>query len=198
MATETGAVGGEPVEPAIEPSAEDLLVQVSKGNQDAFAEFYDLLAPRVFGLVCRLLIDRAQAEEVTQEVFLELWQSATSFDPNKGRASSWTMTIAHRRAIDRIRSAQAGRNRDLSIGIRDYWPDYDNVAEQVEVRLEHEKVVTAMQRLSEVQYQALCLAYYGGYTHSEIAERISVPVGTVKTRLRDGMIRLREELGVAS
>lgn len=180
------------------PSAEDLLFRISQGDQLAFSEFYDLLAPRVLGLIRRLLVDHAQSEEVTQEVFLEIWQSARRFDPNKGGAKGWVMTMAHRRAIDRIRSAQASRNRDTRIGIRDYEPVYDNVADTVEVRVDHEKVAAAMVRLSDTQRQAVRLAYYGGLSHSEIAEKVGVPIGTVKTRLRDGMIRLRNELGVTT
>lgn len=178
------------------PSAEDLLVRISQGDQQAFSEFYDLLAPRILGLIRRLLVDHTQSEEVTQEVFLEIWQSACRFDPNKGGAKGWVMTMAHRRAIDRIRSTQASRNRDTRIGIRDYEPVYDNVADTVEVRVEHERVQTAMGALSDAQRQAVGLAYYGGYSHSEIAEKVGVPIGTIKTRLRDGMIRLRNELGV--
>ncbi|WP_111718473.1 ECF RNA polymerase sigma factor SigK [Homoserinimonas sp. OAct 916] len=175
-----------------------LLGQVSGGDQDAFGELYDRFAPRVLGLVRRLLLDHAQAEEVTQEVFLEVWQSAGRFDPNKGRGATWIMTMAHRRAIDRIRSAQASRNRDTRVGIRDLEPGYDEVAENVEVVIEHERVKAAMARLSEAQRQAVSLAYYGGLTHSEIAAEIEAPIGTVKTRLRDGMIRLRDDLGVTS
>ena len=177
-------------------SAEDLLLRVSRGDQQAFSEFYDLLAPRILGLIRRLLVDHAQSEEVAQEVFLEIWQSASRFDPNKGGAKGWVMTMAHRRAIDRIRSTQASRNRDTRIGIRDYEPAYDDVAHTVEVRVEHEKVEAAMGALSDAQRQAVQLAYYGGFSHSQIAEKIEVPIGTVKTRLRDGMIRLRNELGV--
>ncbi len=173
-----------------------LLGQVSGGDQDAFGELYDRFAPRVLGLVRRLLLDHAQAEEVTQEVFLEVWQSAGRFDPNKGRGATWIMTMAHRRAIDRIRSAQASRNRDTRVGIRDLEPGHDEVAENVEVLIEHERVRAAMARLSEAQRQAVSLAYYGGLTHSEIAAEIKAPIGTVKTRLRDGMIRLRDDLGV--
>jgi len=106
--------------------------------------------------------------------------------------------MAHRRAVDRIRSSQAGRDRDVRIGIRDYESDYDNVAEVVETTIENERVKRAMSHLTELQRQAITLAYYGGYSHSEVAEKLRVPIGTVKTRLRDGMIRLRDELGVAS
>jgi len=152
----------------------------------------------VLGLVRRLLRDHAQSEEVTQEIFLEIWQSAKKYDSSKGGASSWIMTMAHRRAVDRVRASQASRDRDTRIGIRDYSPDYDNVSETVQIKIEHEKVEKAMLRLTELQRQAVTLAYFGGYSHSEVATMLSVPIGTVKTRLRDGMIRLRDELGVTS
>ncbi|NQX29770.1 ECF RNA polymerase sigma factor SigK [Microbacteriaceae bacterium VKM Ac-2854] len=173
-----------------------LLGRIAQGDQAAFAELYDQTASRVLGLITRVLVDRAQSEEVAQEVFLEIWQTAARFAPNKGSATTWILTMAHRRAIDRVRAAQAGRDRDTRIGIRDLDPEYDQVAETAEVTLEHEKVVIAMARLSELQRQALQLAYYGGYSHSEIAGILNCPVGTVKTRLRDGMIKLREEMGV--
>ena len=179
-------------------SQQDLLERVAQGDQRAFAALYDQISPRVFGLVKRLLRDHAQSEEVTQEIFLEIWQSATRFDPNKGGAATWILTMAHRRAVDRIRSSQSSRDRDTRIGIRDFKPDYDHVAETIEIRIEHERVEKAMSRLTELQRQAVTLAYYGGYSHSEVSEMLSVPIGTVKTRLRDGMIRLRDELGVAS
>ena len=179
-------------------SQQDLLERVAMGDQGAFSELYDQIAPRVFGLIRRVLKDQAQSEEVTQEVFLEIWQSAARFDPNKGGASTWILTMAHRRAVDRVRASQSSRDRDTRIGIRDYNPDYDTVSEAIEVRIEHERVEKAMQRLTELQRQAVSLAYYGGYSHSEVAQMLSVPIGTVKTRLRDGMIRLRDELGVTS
>lgn len=179
-------------------SREDLLDRVANGDQAAFALLYDEIAPRVLGLIRRLLVDHAQSEEVAQEVFLEIWQTASRFDAAKGGAATWILTMAHRRAVDRIRSSQSGRDRDTKVGIRDYAPEYDHVAETVEVTIEHERVKEAMSRLTELQRQAVTLAYYGGYSHSEVAALLSVPIGTVKTRLRDGMIRLRDELGVAS
>jgi RNA polymerase sigma-70 factor (ECF subfamily) len=182
-----------------EPLTQDqLLARVAQGDQAAFAALYDQIAPRVLGLVRRLLRDHAQSEEVTQEIFLEIWQTATRYDSNKGGASTWIMTMAHRRAVDRVRASQASRDRDTKIGIRDYDAQYDNVSETVQTRVEHERVEKAMLRLTELQRQAVSLAYYGGYSHSEVATLLSVPIGTVKTRLRDGMIRLRDELGVAS
>lgn len=177
---------------------ETLLMQVAGGDQAAFGALYEEVSPRVFGLIRRLLVDHAQSEEVTQEVFLEIWQNASRYEPSKGGASTWILTMAHRRAVDRIRSSQSGRDRDVKIGIRDYVSDYDNVADTVETTIEHERVKEAMSQLTELQRQAVTLAYYGGYSHSEVAAMLSVPIGTVKTRLRDGMIRLRDELGVAS
>jgi RNA polymerase sigma-70 factor (ECF subfamily) len=179
-------------------SKEELVGRVARGDVVAFGELYDQMAPRVLGLVKRLLIDHAQSEEVTQEIFLEIWQTATRYDEQRGGASTWIMTMAHRRAVDRIRASQAGRDRDARIGIRDHAVEYDQVSETVEIRIEHERVERAMKRLTELQRQAISLAYYGGYTQSEVATLLHVPLGTVKTRLRDGMIRLRDEMGVAS
>ncbi|GAA2067821.1 MULTISPECIES: ECF RNA polymerase sigma factor SigK [Leifsonia] len=177
---------------------DDLLVRTATGDQEAFSRFYDLTAARVLGLIRRLLIDAAQSEEVAQEVFLEAWQSAPRFDPNKGRAQTWIMTMAHRRAVDRIRASQASRDRDTAVGIRDLPTAYDQVAETVEVRVEHERVEVAMAKLSEPQRRAVTLAYYGGLSQSEVAAELGIPLGTAKTRLRDAMIRLREELGVTT
>nr|WP_241992223.1 sigma-70 family RNA polymerase sigma factor [Cryobacterium lyxosi] len=184
--------------PPAPASKEELLVQVARGDQSAFGELYDQIAPRVLGLVKRLLVDHAQSEEVTQEIFLEIWQSAARYESTRGGASTWILTMAHRRAVDRIRSSQAGRDRDTKIGIRDLAVAYDHVAETVEVRIEHERVERAMTRLTQLQRQAVSLAYYGGLSHSEVADKLQIPLGTVKTRLRDGLIRLRDELGVAS
>ncbi|WP_241983791.1 MULTISPECIES: sigma-70 family RNA polymerase sigma factor [Cryobacterium] len=184
--------------PAAPATKEELLGRVAHGDQAAFGELYDQIAPRVLGLVKRLLIDHAQSEEVTQEIFLEIWQSASRYESTRGGASTWILTMAHRRAVDRIRSSQAGRDRDTKIGIRDLAVAYDHVAESVEVRIEHERVERAMTRLTQLQRQAVSLAYYGGFSHSEVADMLHIPLGTVKTRLRDGLIRLRDELGVAS
>ncbi len=177
---------------------ESLLELVAGGDQQAFSELYDRTAPRVLGLVKRVLIDHAQSEEVAQEVFLEIWRTATKFEATRGNAMSWMLTMAHRRAIDRVRSSQAGHDRDERIGLRDIEPDYDQVSETVEIRIEHERVKRAMEKLTALQREAISLAYYGGYSHTEVAGLLSIPVGTVKTRLRDGMIRLRDELGVTS
>lgn len=194
------AVSENPVSQSSATNAElaAVLERVASGDQLAFGELYDLTSARIFGLVRRLLVDHAQSEEVTQEVFLEIWQTAPRFDSGRGAAMSWMMTMAHRRAVDRIRASQAGRDRDQRIGRRDITVDYDDVAETVEITIEHERVARAMTRLTELQREAVSLAYYAGLSHSELANYLNVPIGTVKTRLRDGMIRLRDELGVAS
>jgi len=181
-----------------EPTLEDLLQQVATGDRTAFAGLYDRTAPRLFGLVKRLLRDHAQSEEVTQEVFLEIWQNAPRYDPSKGGAIAWMLTMAHRRAVDRVRASQASRDRDSRVGIRDYQPEFDSVAERVEVVIESDRVKRALDRLTELQREAVSLAYFGGYSHSEVAALLHIPIGTVKTRLRDGMIRLRDEMGVVS
>jgi RNA polymerase sigma-70 factor (ECF subfamily) len=181
---------------ALGSETDALLGRVATGDQGAFAALYDLLSARVLGLIVRVLIDRSQAEEVTQEVFLEVWQNAPRYDPARGTAVTWILTMAHRRAIDRVRAAQASRERDLREGIRGLDREYDSVTETVEVRLEHERVQRAMERLTPLQREAVSLAYYGGYSSGEVAAMLHVPVGTVKTRLRDGLIRLRDELGV--
>lgn len=177
---------------------EQRLARVAAGDKQAFAELYDATSARVYGLVRRLLVDPAQAEEVTQEIYLEIWQTATRYQQERGSAMSWMLTMAHRRAVDRVRASQASRDRDTRIGIRDYDREYDQVAEHVEVTMEGARVKRALQGLTELQRQAVQLAYYGGLSHSEIAAELHVPVGTVKTRIRDGMIRLRDAMGVTS
>ena len=176
--------------------AADLLVRVADGDQQAFAELYDMLSPRVFALILRVVVNRAQSEEVLQEVFLEIWQSAGRFAPNKGQGRSWVLTIAHRRAVDRVRSSQASADRDNRIGVRDLEAGRDVVAEAVESRMAGDEVLAALAGLPEAQQEALVLAYYGGYSQSEIAALVGAPLGTIKTRMRDGLSRLRTELGV--
>ncbi|MFK4729454.1 ECF RNA polymerase sigma factor SigK [Agromyces mediolanus] len=181
-----------------ERSLDALLGDVATGDRAAFGELYDRTAPRVFGLVRRILVDAAQAEEVTQDVFLEAWQNAARFDAGRGAAVAWLLTIAHRRAVDRVRSAQAAADRDLKAGVRELASPQEDVAERVELRVEHERVSVALAELSEAQRTALAMAYYEGKSQSEIAVALELPLGTVKTRLRDGMIRLRHLLGVTS
>lgn len=176
----------------------DLLVQVAAGGQEAFARLYDMLSPRVFGLIRRVLVDPSQSEEVLQEVFLELWQSARRFAPNRGGGRAWVFTIAHRRAVDRVRAAQAAGDRDIRVGYRDLDVAHDGVAEEAELRIEGRRVAEALATLPDAQREAITLAYYGGYSQSEIAVLVGAPLGTVKTRMRDGLSRLRVRMGVSS
>jgi RNA polymerase sigma-70 factor (ECF subfamily) len=157
-----------------------------------------MLSPRAFGLILRVLVDRSQSEEVLQEVFLEIWQSAARFAPNKGQGRSWVLTIAHRRAVDRVRSAQASTDRDVRAGFRDMDVAHDGVAEEVELRIEGQRVSEALATLPDPQREAITLAYFGGYSQSEIAALVGAPLGTIKTRMRDGLSRLRAEMGVTS
>lgn len=178
--------------------ADELLVLVAGGDQKAFEKLYGLVSGPVFGLVRRVVRDPAQSEEVTQEVLLELWRSAGKFDPRRGSALSWITTLAHRRAVDRARSARAAGERERREALRAGLPAYDHVTEEVETGLEHAWVRRCLDRLTALQRQSLTLAYYDGYTYREVAERLSVPLGTVKTRMRDGLTRMRECLrGVA-
>jgi len=178
-------------------SPEDLMGEVALGNESAFESLYDMLAARVFGLVLRVLKDSSQSEEVSQEVFVEAWQHAKRFDGRRGSATAWILTIAHRRAVDRVRSSQASTERDLRIGVQNYQESYDDVEDHVILHDETVRVARALEFLTEQQRDAIRLAYFGGYTHSEVAQHLKIPLGTVKTRIRDGMSKLRDQLGVA-
>ncbi len=175
--------------------ADELLLLVAGGDQKAFEELYGLVSGPVFGLVRRVVRDPAQSEEVAQEVLLELWRSAAKFDPGRGSALSWILTLAHRRAVDRVRSARAAGEREQREAWRAHHPAFDQVTEEVEAGLEREWVRRCLDRLTALQRQSVTLAYYEGYTYREVAERLSLPLGTVKTRMRDGLTRLRECLG---
>ncbi|MBA2949997.1 sigma-70 family RNA polymerase sigma factor [Streptomyces himalayensis] len=176
---------------------EELLVLVAHGDQQAFEELYGVVSGPVYGLVRRVVRDPAQSEEVAQEVLLELWRSAARFDPERGSALAWVLTLAHRKAVDRVRSARAASERDQRIGRRADGPAFDQVAEAVEAGLERDWVRRCLDGLTQLQRQSVTLAYYEGYTYREVAQRLSVPLGTVKTRMRDGLTRLRECLGGA-
>lgn len=184
----------------VEPTLSDdaVLQLVARGDQQAFATVYDRFSGKVYGIVRRVLRDPSQSEEVTQEVFLEVWRRAPRFDEERGNATTWILTMAHRRAIDRVRSEQASRDRQDRIGQRDTVRPFDEVAETVEVRIEHQQVRHAMAELTDLQREAIELAYYGGKTYREVAELLDTPLGTVKTRMRDGLIRLRDAMGVAT
>jgi RNA polymerase sigma-70 factor, ECF subfamily len=172
-----------------------LLTLVARGDQGAFEEVYDRLAPPVYGLIRKVVRDPAQSEEVAQEVLLEVWRTASRFDPDKGSAASWVLTIAHRRAIDRVRSETAAAERELRSAAAPVA--VDEVAETVEASLEAERVRRCLDGLTELQRQSITLAYYGGYSYPQVAALLGAALGTIKTRIRDGLTRLRDCLGVS-
>lgn len=180
------------------PDLPGLMERVARGDEDAFAALYDVVAGPVFGIAVKVLRDRAQSEEVAQEVMIDVWRQAPRYRSDKGSVMTWVMTIAHRRAVDRVRSAQAAAAREQDTAAREHKRPYDEVSEQVEIRLESEQVRRCVRGLTELQRQAVTLAYYGGLTYREVAETLNTPLPTIKTRLRDGLIRLRDCMGVTA
>ncbi|MFD5426796.1 ECF RNA polymerase sigma factor SigK [Streptomyces sp. NPDC127084] len=176
----------------------EVMRQVACGDKEAFAALYDAVVDTVFGIVLKVVRDRAQSEEVTQEVMIDLWRRAPRYDPSKGSVHAWATMIAHRRAVDRVRSAEATATRDHDHAVREVQRPYDDVAERVETRLQSQQVRRCMKTLTEIQRQAVTLAYYQGLTYREVAETLRTPLPTVKTRMRDGLIRLRDCMGVTA
>ncbi|MFI1396240.1 ECF RNA polymerase sigma factor SigK [Streptomyces sp. NPDC020681] len=172
------------------------MVRAGRGDREAFGSVYDVVSGPVMGLVRRVLRDPAQSEEVTQDVLVETWRIAARFRPDRGSAMTWVMVLAHRRAVDRVRSDQARSDREQKAALLDVTTPFDEVTEEVETRLEREQVRRCLRMLTDIQRESVTLAYYQGLTHKEVAQSLELPLGTVKTRLRDGLIRLRDCLGV--
>ncbi|HEX5117754.1 MAG TPA: ECF RNA polymerase sigma factor SigK [Pseudonocardiaceae bacterium] len=182
--------------PSDDRTPEELLEQVARGSEAAFERLYAMVSGPVFGIVRQVVRDVGQSEEVTQEVLVELWRTAARYDPAKGSAMTWTLTLAHRRAVDRVRSAQARADREQRVGAASMQRDYDQVTEAVAAKLERAQIMRCLSSLTELQRESVLLAYYGGRSYPEVAQLLRTPLGTIKTRLRDGLIRLRDCLGV--
>jgi RNA polymerase sigma-70 factor (ECF subfamily) len=182
-----------------EPTSEELLTAVAqRGDEDAFAVLYDRLAGPIFGMAHQVLRNHSHAEEVTQEVMIELWRTATRYSAAKRKAASWALTMAHRRAIDRVRSEQAATARESKAMFEaGHDTPFDEVAESAEHREERARVQACLGRLTGLQRQSVTMAYYQGQTYTEVATSLGVAAGTIKTRMRDGLIRLRDCFGVA-
>ncbi len=189
-------LGAVPERPGSPPDLEHLLHATALGDEEAFAQLYDRLAPGVYGLARRVIRDAARAEEVTQEVFLWVWRHATRFDPAKGSAQAWILTVTHRRAVDLVRADDATTRRETSSGGHDV--PFDVVSEEVSTRLQATQVRLCLGGLTDLQREAVTLAYYRGYTYPEVAALLKVNLATVKSRMRDGLIRLRDCLGGAT
>ena len=178
-----------------------LLRRVARGDRDAFAAVYDVTKSRVFGLVVRVLRDAGYSEETTQEIYLEVWRTASEYDPAKGSGLAWLMTMAHRRAIDRVRAEQAGSRRESRYGAANVVPvsaaAHDPVADSAIAGDERRRVTECLEALTDAQRQCIELAYYGGLTYTEVSQRLTANLSTIKSRIRDALRGLRNCLDVS-
>jgi RNA polymerase sigma-70 factor, ECF subfamily len=173
-----------------------LLHRVARRDANAFAALYDHTRTRVYGLVTRVLRDSGYSEETTQEVYLEVWRTADAYDSAKGSALSWLMTMAHRRAIDRVRAEQSAAQRESRYGAFTLDPPRDVVAESAIAADERRRVAECLDGLTDIQRQCIEMAYYGGLTYTEVSQRLSANLSTIKSRMRDALRGLRNCLGV--
>jgi RNA polymerase sigma-70 factor, ECF subfamily len=183
--------------PLVTAELDALLRQVARRDVDAFAAFYDQTRSRVFGLVTRVLRDPGYSEETTQDIYLQVWRSAESYDPSAGTPLAWLMTLAHRRAVDRVRSEQASTTRESRYGAANVEPPSDHVADLVIRSDEHRQVAQCLGSLTDTQRECIQLAYYDGLTYSQVSDRLSTNLATIKSRMRDAIRGLRRCLGVA-
>ena len=172
------------------------MARSARGHEDAFAELYDLTANRIHAIILRVLRSPDHAAEVTQEVYVEVWRQSARYSPDKGSVIGWMTTMAHRRAVDRVRSVSSETARDERYAYSGTVREVDQVWDSVEQKIDVERVRKGMASLTTIQREALTLAYFGGYTQSQVAQLLTLPLGTVKTRIRDGLIGLRDALGV--
>jgi RNA polymerase sigma-70 factor (ECF subfamily) len=177
-------------------SDEAVVALIARSDEQALAELYDRLGRVAYGLALRVLRDDALAEDAVQDAFLTVWRSAATFIPERAKASTWVLTLVHRRAVDLVRREERRRAEPLEAAAE---PAGDpSAADAVWLRYERERVQAALRRLPDQQREALELAYYGGFSQSELAERLGQPVGTIKSRMFSGLSRLRELLAEPS
>jgi RNA polymerase sigma-70 factor, ECF subfamily len=181
---------------AVTSDLDALLRRVAKRDVEAFAAFYDRTRARVFGLVTRVLRDPGYSEETTQDIYLQVWRSAENYDPAAGSPMAWLLTLAHRRAVDRVRSEQAASLRDSRYGAANVDPPVDHVADAVILLDERRQVADCLGALTDIQRECIELAYYEGLTYVQVSERLSVNLATIKSRMRDALRGLRNCLGV--
>ena len=177
-------------------SLETLLVRTASGDRAAYSDLYDQVADTVYGLAKKVVVDPSRAQEIAQDVLFEVWNKADRFDPSRGSAITWIAVMTRRRAIDVVRSSESSRSREERVTF-DPGSQPDPVGEHVESSDEHHRVRRALDTLTDLQRQALELAFYQDLTHSQVAEALDAPLGTVKTRIRDGLKRLSAEMGAS-
>jgi RNA polymerase sigma-70 factor (ECF subfamily) len=182
--------------PEVTGDLDALMRRVARQDVDAFAMFYDRTRARVFGLVSRVLRDPGYSEETTHDVYLQVWRNAAKFDPGAGSALAWLLTLAHRRAVDRVRSEQAASQRESRYGATTAERAVDVVADTAIVRDERRQVADCLSALTDTQRECIELAYYGGLTYAQVSERLSANLATIKSRIRDALRGLRKCLGV--
>ncbi|MET3952667.1 sigma-70 family RNA polymerase sigma factor [Arthrobacter sp. UYEF36] len=170
-----------------------LLLLTAQGDHQAFSEFYLRTSRQVTGLVQRVIIDRELSAEVVQEIYIVVWQDAAKYRPDTGTPMAWLMTIAHRRAVDKVRANQSSRNRDhrwATTAPNAYDGVLDAVAEKMDARI----LIASLACLSDLQRESIVLAYFGSLTYREISVKLCVPLPTVKSRIRGGLQKLRTQL----
>lgn len=170
--------------------ADELLGQVARGDSAAFAALYDALGSAVYGLARHVVRDPSRAEDITQEVFLDVWRKASGFDSSRGKAKTWVMTIAHRRAVDAVRRSESHKRQDHH-GAPDVI-SHDQPGDALIAAEEHSAVRDCLKTLTDLQLESVQLAYFNGYSYVEVAKLLDKPLPTIKTRMRDGLIRLRD------
>jgi len=179
-------------------SPERLLLASGRGDESAFEALLDHFAPLVFGVALRVCDDRSLADEVAQEAFLDVWRTAARYDQARGSAQAWIVTIAHRRAVDRVRAEQSRSQREGLSRVLLPMVEFDEVTDEVEAREERERLRGCLGALTRIQRESIHLAFFDGLTHTQISARLRVPLGTAKARLREGLGKLKVCMGVGA